>query len=133
LIRTRTRFSRISGKEDSWDKLFILFARDENKALAGFFSQLELFKNRDKSGQLSKDLENSEEFKAEIARKRAEWRESRKKIACDRNIPKLSNNNAIASRMCLNSAYLESIQILKYANSSQNRSISFLFLQSRTK
>lgn len=67
-------------KEDSWDKLFILFAHDESKALTAFFATLEKFKNRDKSGKLSQDIdEDSEEFKAEIARKRAEWRESRKK------------------------------------------------------
>lgn len=66
-------------KEDSWDKLLILFAQDESKALAAFFKKLEAYKNRDKSRKSSKDIdEDSEEVRTEIARKRAETRESRR-------------------------------------------------------
>jgi hypothetical protein len=66
-------------KEDPWDKLLILFAQDENKALAFFFKRLEDFKNRDRSGKSSKSIDVAEKAIAERARKRAEWRESRKK------------------------------------------------------
>jgi hypothetical protein len=65
-------------KEDSWDKLLILFAQDESKALAAFFKKLERFKNRDKLEKSSNSIDVNEEARAERARKRAEWRESRK-------------------------------------------------------
>ena len=62
------------SKDDSWDKILILFAGDENRAFRYFFSRLEQFKNR---SPLEKPSEiEIEQARAERKRIRAEWQKS---------------------------------------------------------
>ena len=59
-----------SRKEDSWDKLLILYAHDETKAFLAFFQKLEKFKNRDRLKKEDADTYINEESKIEYLKRR---------------------------------------------------------------